>query len=869
MPHQLIFTSSVRGIKPGASGYCTVLRSPGIRPSLERALEGFSVFEHIDRNVGNCIQSLRHLELRGVNYYVLSRVGDAGKDYTGRTNFIAHYLVFEANELPEASPVDILLNWGGWCHAWSGEPREETVDGAALANVTRLQVPAVSWQQQPCGVSPAVTLATGDHTKALIKSMSLAPEGVLQLLGEAFAVRAQLLRDHTSSWRTPFSVGLASDSHAKDFTWIGAYWEPEASLLRSRELIDVSVVSADVGGIDAKALAIAQTGRYIEAPKPIQLTQNPEMRSVLNQALEETRDVPQHSTTRKGRNPPIRRQPGKGGVKQCKKRSKLPLFIVAVVLLLTGVVFFVWNGQKETKANDQQKAQYQETLQRMLDLDQQILDEYTTDPEEVVDVLRELAERHPNGNDGQAGESPEFYSEWFIKDAVDYQNAFKRLNDYNRRAHEAGDALSSDQNVFQRSQARAAARDGAIRMAGDSSAEREVAAPVTELKVSPVEDSPAPELIFKKVGLVVYFAKVGGSFPLSRDQLLDSKGSVMRGFLSKAPLTESDFSEKATYAKRKQHSLSLRCGEISSSIDLRKLGESDSEIAVLIETKEGQRNLVLIYGENSTALELDYKLEHERSAKATYGYLRDVFDVEAYGGGAGLVLYDGETRYDYLEQVRVGRAGLDGNKAVDAALKKYALPREGISMALIEKKVAEEVIGIIEKRIDALKKSDDKDKDPSLAISKLQELISLLKSGELKIEGLSTRIEELKEKVEVPLGESVSDSEDRRSKRAIAELGGISQMVSNQTQDDAFFGLSHDLTQVVYKQYKNSKFEKKSWQYLSDEVQKYVTYSKAKAEREEKKEEYRMFSEEKKAFTTLEIRDGSRVLAEIKLEYSK
>lgn len=145
MAHQLIFSSAPRGYHPGASGYCTVAQSENMRSGLIQLLEQASVYAHRTSAPHPEIYSYRTVVLTGTAYRVISRILAAGLDFTGRTNFIAHHLVFESGEsLGSNSPAEILLYWNDWKDRWDGEP-------ATLPNISTIQVPklfppAKNWQ---------------------------------------------------------------------------------------------------------------------------------------------------------------------------------------------------------------------------------------------------------------------------------------------------------------------------------------------------------------------------------------------------------------------------------------------------------------------------------------------------------------------------------------------------------------------------------------------------------------------------------------------------------------------------------------------------------------------------------------------------
>ena len=111
MPQQLIYTSAPRGLVPGRSGHCTVARSESMGESLMLRLEQLSYYTHLSLTGGTNrpIYSYREVRIRSDSFYVLSRIDDSGLDFTGRTNFIAHHLVFTSDEILKYKCPAIIL----------------------------------------------------------------------------------------------------------------------------------------------------------------------------------------------------------------------------------------------------------------------------------------------------------------------------------------------------------------------------------------------------------------------------------------------------------------------------------------------------------------------------------------------------------------------------------------------------------------------------------------------------------------------------------------------------------------------------------------------------------------------------------------
>jgi len=215
MAQQLIFSSAPRGYHPGASGYCTVAQSEHMRPGLIQLLEQASVYAHRTSAPHPEIYSYRTVVLTGTAYRVISRILAAGLDFTGRTNFIAHHLVFESGEsLGSNSPAEILLYWNDWKDRWDGEP-------ATLPNISTIQVPklfppAKNWQK-----------LMGDSSKAASPyafsggcwwiSERYQEKQILTLMGESL----RLNESERDSWSRSFTTYVGQILDPQQYSWKG------------------------------------------------------------------------------------------------------------------------------------------------------------------------------------------------------------------------------------------------------------------------------------------------------------------------------------------------------------------------------------------------------------------------------------------------------------------------------------------------------------------------------------------------------------------------------------------------------------------------------------------------------------------------
>lgn len=267
MPQQLIYTSAPRGLVAGRSGHCTVARSVSMRDALVLQLERFSYYQHLSLSGGQDrpIFACRLVDIRGARFHVLSRIDDAGLDFTGRTNFIAHHLIFTSEEIQEqATPPVVLHHWPGWIKSWTREPEifenEDWSSLAALANTT--SVPAQTWQRLAGDAVNAAGLLEA-RAGSSFRVDGISDDDLLQLFAEALellSVREQKINFRVAAWNYTFTTSLQEQDNPADFRWRCFHSDnPAASRFAtpdSRALIDVRPAT----WTDEEAL-LARSGR--------------------------------------------------------------------------------------------------------------------------------------------------------------------------------------------------------------------------------------------------------------------------------------------------------------------------------------------------------------------------------------------------------------------------------------------------------------------------------------------------------------------------------------------------------------------------------------------------------------------------------
>lgn len=130
MSFELINTSAEKGLKPGSRGFCTVAMTNGMPAHCVQLCEAFSNYTHVyDLNSGNYEQnpvawSHYRLKAGGKFFSMVSRVSAHPRDYTGRTNKIAHHLLLENPVETErfAGGPEGLLHNPFFQPLWEGSP---------------------------------------------------------------------------------------------------------------------------------------------------------------------------------------------------------------------------------------------------------------------------------------------------------------------------------------------------------------------------------------------------------------------------------------------------------------------------------------------------------------------------------------------------------------------------------------------------------------------------------------------------------------------------------------------------------------------------------------------------------------------------
>ncbi len=218
MAEELLYTSAPQGLRPGSVGFCTVQASAGMPAPMLQGLESLSAYRHPQTpgDPKNPVSwSHVRLNIGGKVLAVVSRVADAGFDFTQRSNKLAHHVVLSPSERPAGGPAWLLAQDGFLEDHWDGSVKERT----RLRDVPQGdQAPGIcrTWKRVTgdagwAGVLAEAFLANPTHQACVRFDLGMP---VLELLQEAIALLPVERR-----WEVTFSTYATTLPQAATCHW--------------------------------------------------------------------------------------------------------------------------------------------------------------------------------------------------------------------------------------------------------------------------------------------------------------------------------------------------------------------------------------------------------------------------------------------------------------------------------------------------------------------------------------------------------------------------------------------------------------------------------------------------------------------------
>jgi hypothetical protein len=218
---ELVFTSAPRGVKPGSQGFCTVAHTQGMPANLIQQLESLSGYRHVfapqepQASLNPVVSSHLTLAVAGRRCHVLSRISDAGLDYTRRTNKFAHHVVLDPAETPLAGPGWLLMQPGFMRKRWTGEPAVVPTGPVVPSGESKPRV-CRAWQKLTGDAGWAGVLAGTAAAHVNRRAIVLFEPGMdtLPLVAESLALLPEELR-----WQITFCTYFTKLPAGFDCQW--------------------------------------------------------------------------------------------------------------------------------------------------------------------------------------------------------------------------------------------------------------------------------------------------------------------------------------------------------------------------------------------------------------------------------------------------------------------------------------------------------------------------------------------------------------------------------------------------------------------------------------------------------------------------
>ncbi|QDU16170.1 hypothetical protein CA11_39990 [Gimesia maris] len=267
MSQEIVYTSAPQGLKPGSRGFCTVIATQGMARNLAERLESLSGYRHAyavhDEHAHLNPVNYSHLKFTvgGQEYSVLSRIGDAGQDYTGRTNKLAHHVALTPSERPPAGPAYQLQQPGFCIEAWDSQTRYTEINCHRLSSDHPPLTQCTSWSRWCdagwAGVLAESALEGRNQSQTIIYPVE-AGSSTLALVSEALQLLPEKQR-----WEVTFSTYFTKLPAGVDCQWRFVLdGSPEAEAARRNPRVKLIDLCADLGTApEGPLVAAARTGQ--------------------------------------------------------------------------------------------------------------------------------------------------------------------------------------------------------------------------------------------------------------------------------------------------------------------------------------------------------------------------------------------------------------------------------------------------------------------------------------------------------------------------------------------------------------------------------------------------------------------------------
>ncbi len=289
---ELIHTSTQQGLIAGRSGFATVAMTEGMPANLITPVENLSGYKplfppnHPDAAGNPVIYSYQRSQYGSMVLHVVSRIGAAGLDHTGRSNKIAHHLVFTRENEFDAIPhgaVSVARDRANFVTEWD-KPAELLAVRHPGISAKELST-ADTWARYTGDAGWAGVVAEKFRENPEISfnlefCIGTPAEDLLEMIAEVV-----MLLKHEEAAQFTFTTYFIKGS-VGDAIFFRAMAEGAPQVAAIRRLKPESLLSVCRGGHgpvpaeyeDSPLVAAARTGRFVQpVVQPVELTVEPEV----------------------------------------------------------------------------------------------------------------------------------------------------------------------------------------------------------------------------------------------------------------------------------------------------------------------------------------------------------------------------------------------------------------------------------------------------------------------------------------------------------------------------------------------------------------------------------------------------------------
>lgn len=263
MSEEIIYTSAPQGLKMGSRGFCTVASTPGMASTLAALLESLSGYRHL-ASPGDASNPTvyNHLTARvgGRELHILSRIADAGLDYSGRSNKLVHHVVLGPQESSPTGPTWVQQQLGFHERQWSEEPRILPA-GRVPPKGDNPPRPCTAWQSLMGDAGWAGVLAESATKPGGREVWLIYPPGadVLAVVGESIALLPPALR-----WQATYSTFFTKLPPGVECRWrfVPDGTDEAVTLRKKYELGAIDLCRPQKVKVESEWTAAARAGRF-------------------------------------------------------------------------------------------------------------------------------------------------------------------------------------------------------------------------------------------------------------------------------------------------------------------------------------------------------------------------------------------------------------------------------------------------------------------------------------------------------------------------------------------------------------------------------------------------------------------------------